>query len=171
LVYTTPPLTEDLEICGPLKVKLVAASSAKDTDWTAKVIDVHPDGYAQRLNDGIIRARFRKGLDRQVPLEPGRAEEYEIDCWSTCIRLQKGHRLQVEISSSAFPKFDRNLNTGGPIGTEKEGIPAEQTVFHEGGRASYLTVPVVPAKDEARASSSSVGAKVRSAKLAAPTGR
>jgi putative CocE/NonD family hydrolase len=159
LVYSTPPLTEPMEICGPLKVELFAASSAKDTDWTAKVLDVHPDGYAQRLNDGIIRARFRKGLDRQVPLEPGKAEEYEIDCWSTCILLSKGHRLRVEISSSAFPKFDRNLNTGGPIGTEKAGVPAEQTVFHDRGRASYVLLPIVPAFEEAPVNPSGGGQK------------
>lgn len=157
LVYSTPPLAEPMEICGSLRVKLFAASSAKDTDWTAKVLDVHPDGYAQRLNDGIIRARFRKGLDRQLPLEPGKVEEYEIDCWSTCIRLPKGHRLRVEISSSAFPKFDRNLNTGGPIGTEKAGVPAEQTVFHDSGRASYVLLPIVPATAEGSGNPAGVG--------------
>jgi putative CocE/NonD family hydrolase len=153
LVYSTPVLSEPMEVCGPLKVRLFAASSAKDTDWTAKVLDVHPDGYAQRLNDGIIRARFRKGLDRQVPLEPGSVEEYEIDCWSTCVQLDKGHRLRLEISSSAFPKFDRNLNTGGPIGAEKEGVPAHQTVYHDGRRASYVLLPIVPAVGGAPASS------------------
>jgi hypothetical protein len=145
LVYSSPPLAEPMEVCGPLKVELFAASSAKDTDWTAKVLDVHPDGYAQRLNDGIIRARFRKGLDRPAPLEAGTVEEYSIDCWSTCVQLDKGHRVRLEISSSAFPKFDRNLNTGGPIGTEKSGIPAAQTVLHDGQRASYVLLPIVPA--------------------------
>ncbi len=146
LVYTTPELQEDLEICGPLRVGLFAASSAKDTDWTAKVLDVRPNGYAQRLNDGIIRARFRKGLDRQVLLEPGQVEEYEIDCWSTCIHLAKGHRVRLEIASSAFPKFDRNLNTGGPIGKESKGIVAQQTVYHDAARPSYLLLPVIPPK-------------------------
>jgi putative CocE/NonD family hydrolase len=145
LVYSTPVLTEPMEVCGPLKVKLFAASSAKDTDWTAKVLDVHPDGYAQRLNDGIIRARFRKGLDRQVQLEPGSVEEYEIDCWSTCVQLGKGHSLRLEIASSAFPKFDRNLNTGGPIGAEDAGVKADQTVYHDEARASYVLLPIVPA--------------------------
>jgi uncharacterized protein len=145
LVYSTPRLDGPMEVCGPLTVSLHAASSAKDTDWTAKVLDVHPDGYAQRLTDGVIRARFRKGLDRQVLLEPGAVETYEIDCWSTCIRLGTGHRLRLEISSSAFPKFDRNLNTGGPIGLEAKGQPAHQTVYHDAAHPSYLLVPVVPA--------------------------
>ncbi len=144
LVYSTPPLTEELEVCGPLRVRLFAATSAKDTDWTAKVLDVHPNGYAQRLNDGIIRARFRQGLDREVLLQPGEVAEYEIDCWATCVRLRKGHRLRLEISSSAFPKFDRNLNTGGPLGKEAKGQIAEQTIYHDAARPSHLLVPVIP---------------------------
>jgi putative CocE/NonD family hydrolase len=125
-------------------VKLYAASSARDTDWTAKLLDVRPDGYAQRLNDGIVRARFRRTLTREELLEPNAVFEYDIDCWSTCIALGKGHRLRLEISSSAFPKFDRNLNTGGPIGKEPEGLVAEQSVYHDASRPSHVLVPVVP---------------------------
>jgi uncharacterized protein len=145
LVYTTAALGEPLEICGPLRVKLFAASSARDTDWTAKVLDVHPGGFAQRLNDGIVRARFRSSLEREELLEPKRVSEYDIDCWSTCTLLEVGHRLRVEISSSAFPKFDRNLNTGGPIGVESESaaVVADQSVFHDRERASYLLLPVI----------------------------
>jgi putative CocE/NonD family hydrolase len=143
LVYSTVPLEGDLEVCGPLTVHLYAASSARDTDWTAKVLDVHPDGYAQRLNDGIVRARFRKGLEKEVLLTPGTVEEYDIDCWSTCIVLGKGHRLRLEISSSAFPKFDRNLNTGGPIGKEQKGLIADQAVYHDRTHSSYALIPVV----------------------------
>ncbi|MFQ5792681.1 MAG: CocE/NonD family hydrolase, partial [Acidobacteriota bacterium] len=144
LVYTAPALTEKLEICGPLRVKLYAASSARDTDWTAKILDVHPRGYAQRLNDGIVRARFRHSMEREEFLEPGESAEYDIDCWSSCIVLEAGHRLRVEISSSAFPKFDRNLNTGGPIGKELGGIVAEQTVYHDRLRPSHVLIPVLP---------------------------
>lgn len=143
LVYTGPTLSEPLEVCGPLRVRLFASSSARDTDWTAKVLDVHPDGYAQRLNDGIVRARFRKSLEREELLTPGQVEEYDVDCWSTCIRLDTGHRLRLEISSSAFPKFDRNMNTGGPLGTESKGVIAQQTVYHDRLRPSRLIVPVV----------------------------
>jgi putative CocE/NonD family hydrolase len=144
LVYTGPVVEEPLEICGPLRVKLYASSSARDTDWTAKILDVHPGGYAQRLNDGIVRARFRRSIEKEDLLTPGQTEEYDIDCWSTCVRLDRGHRLRVEISSSAFPKFDRNLNTGGPIGKEAKGMTADQVVYHDRIRPSYVLIPIVP---------------------------
>ncbi len=144
LVYTSLPFTEAVQVCGPLRVKLYAASSARDTDWTAKILDVHPDGYAQRLNDGIVRARFRRSLEKEVWLKSGEVSEYEIDCWATCIGLKPGHRLRLEISSSAFPKFDANLNTGGPIGKEEHGVVAEQTVHHSRRWPSHIIVPVVP---------------------------
>ncbi len=143
LVYSTAPLTEPLEVCGPLTVRLHASSSARDTDWTAKVLDVHPNGFAQRLNDGIVRARYRHGMEKASFVEPRRVESYDIDAWSTCVFLGENHRLRLEISSSAFPKFDRNLNTGGPIGTESKGIVAEQTVYHDRDRPSRVLIPVV----------------------------
>jgi putative CocE/NonD family hydrolase len=142
LVYSTSALTEPLEVCGPLRVRLHAASSARDTDWTAKILDVHPSGFAQRLNDGIVRARYRQSMEKESFLEPGRVEDYEIDAWSTCVLLERGHQLRLEISSSAFPKFDRNLNTGGPIGRETKGIVAEQTVYHDRARPSRVFLPV-----------------------------
>jgi len=144
LVYSTAPLSEPLEICGPLTVRLHAASSARDTDWTAKILDVHPDGFAQRLNDGIVRARFRRSTEEESFLEPGRVESYDIDAWSTCVLMGEGHRLRLEISSSAFPKFDRNLNTGGRIGMETKGIVAEQSVYHDREHPSRVLIPVVP---------------------------
>jgi putative CocE/NonD family hydrolase len=143
LVYTTPPLAEPLEICGPLRFRLFASSSARDTDWVGRVLDVHPDGFAQRLNDGVIRARTRKGFDRAELLTPGQVEEYDIDAWSTCVLLAEGHRLRVEITSSAFPLIDPNLNTGGPFGDEVKGVVAEQTIYHDRGRPSHLVVPIV----------------------------
>jgi len=144
LVYSSLPLAEPLEVCGPIRTVLHAASSAIDTDWTAKLLDVHPDGYAQRLADGVVRARLRKSHERAELLAPGQIEAYEIDCWSTCILLQSDHRLRVEIASSAFPKFDRNLNTGGPIGKEAKGVTAEQTIYHDRPRPSYVELPVIP---------------------------
>jgi putative CocE/NonD family hydrolase len=150
LVYTSPPLTGPMEVCGPLTVSLHAASSARDTDWATKVLAVRPDGFALRLNDGIVRARFRAGRDREVLLEPGRVERYEIDNWSTCIRLDRGWRLRLEVASHAFPKFDRNMQTGGPIGKEATGVVADQTVYHDRDRPSYLLVPVVPRPPLAR---------------------
>lgn len=143
LVYTGPVVDEPLRICGPLRVKLFAASSARDTDWTAKILDVHPSGFAQRLNDGVVRARFRNGNDKEELLTAGKVEEYEIDAWSTCVELQKGHRLRLEIASSAFGKFDVNPNTGGPIGSEAQQVVAEQTLYHDRLRPSHVLLPVV----------------------------
>ncbi len=142
LVYTTDPLAEPMLICGPLAVRLFASSSALDTDWTAKLLDVHPDGRAIRLNDGAVRARFRNGPE-QALLAPGSVEEYLIDCWSTCIELPAGHQLRLEIASSAFGKFDVNMNGGGPIGREQVPIVAEQTVFHDQKRPSHILLPVI----------------------------
>ena len=144
LVYTTPPFDAEFQLCGPITAKVYAASSGKDTDWTTKIVDVHPTGYAQRLNDGIVRGRFRNGLEREVFLTPGKVEEYTIDNWATCTVLLRGHRLRVEVSSSAVPKFDPNLNTGGPIGREAQGVVADQVVYHDRQRPSYVVLPVVP---------------------------
>ncbi len=143
LIYTTAPLVAPMEVCGPLTVNLFAASSAKDGDWATKVLAVRPDGFVLRLNDGIVRARFRKGRDREVFLNPGAIEQYEIDNWSTCIRLGRGWRLRLEVASHAFPKFDRNMQTGGPIGKEVTGMIADQTVYHDRQRPSYLVVPMI----------------------------
>ncbi len=144
LVFTAAAQEEPLEVCGPVRTVLYAASSARDTDWIARIVDVHPDGFAQRLVEGVVRARFRHGLDEERLLTPGRVERYSIDLWATCIVLAPGHRLRLEIASSAFPRFDRNLNTGGPIGWESEGVPADQTIYHDRDHPSHLIVPVVP---------------------------
>lgn len=143
VVYTTRALARPMDVCGPLTATLFAASSARDADWATKVIAVRPDGFALRLNDGIVRARFRQGRDREVLLEPGKVERYEIDNWATCIRLGAGWKLRLEVASHAFPKFDRNMQTGGPIGKEATGVMADQTVYHTADRASFLLVPVI----------------------------
>jgi len=105
-------------ICGPLRVRLFASSSAVDTDWTAKIVNVYPDGRAVRLNDGAVRAQFRKSVYAPTLLTPGAVESYDINCSATCVELPRGHRLRLEISSSAFGKFDVNPNTGATIGQE-----------------------------------------------------
>jgi putative CocE/NonD family hydrolase len=145
LVYSSDKFVEPVTVCGLLRATIYASSSARDTDWTVKLLDVWPSGFAQRLNDGIVRARFRHGNEREDPLTPGAVEKYELDLWGTCQRLDAGHRLRVEVSSSAFPKFDRNLNTGGPLGKEKAGVVAEQTVYHDRAHPSHIVVPIVPA--------------------------
>ena len=143
LVYTTDAVAAPVEVCGLLRATLYAASSARDTDWTMKLLDVHPSGFAQRLNDGIVRARFRKGSDREVMLTPGSVEAYELDLWGTCTRLASGHRLRRSVVD-AFPKFDRNLNTGGPLGKESSGGVASQTIYHDRAHPSHIMIPLLP---------------------------
>ena len=144
LVYTTDPFPEPVEVCGPLTVHLVAATSGIDTDWATKILDVRPDGFAQRLNDGLVRARYYQDPTRAQFLTPGKPEAYDIDNWATCQLFGRGHRLRLEVLSSAFPKWDRNLNTGGPLGDETRAIVADQTVHHGRGTESWVTIPVVP---------------------------
>ncbi|MBI3666159.1 MAG: CocE/NonD family hydrolase [Acidobacteria bacterium] len=146
LVYTSEPLQQDTEVCGPIRVTLQASSSARDTDFTALLIDVWPAGFAQRLTDGMVRARFRGGMERQSLIEPGRIYSYDIDCWNTCQMFKKDHRVRLDISSSAFPKYDRNPNTGEPLGKTTRLQTAEQKIYHERSHASYITLPIVPRK-------------------------
>jgi putative CocE/NonD family hydrolase len=146
LVYTTEPLTEDTEVTGPVRVRLHAASSAPDTDFMAKLLDVWPDGYAQRLCDGMVRARFREGMKRPSQIEPGRIYAYDIDCWHTCQLFKKGHHIRLEIASTAFPKYDRNPNTGAPLGKTAEMKTADEVVHHDREHASHLLLPIVPPK-------------------------
>ena len=150
LVYTSDALTEDMEVCGPLRVHLSAASSARDTDFMAKLIDVWPNGFAQRLNDGMVRARFREGMDKPSLIEPGRVYSYDLDLWNTCQLYQKGHRIRVEVSSSAFPKYDRNLNTGEALGQTTRMAVAQQKIYHDREHPSYVILPIVPRTTSAR---------------------
>ena len=144
LVYSTPPLEQDVEVTGPVKLVLWAASSARDTDFTGKLVDVHPDGKPYNLCDGIVRAQYRNGMDKPSLLEPGQATRFEIDLWVTSNLFQRGHRIRLEVSSSNFPRFDRNPNSGKPFGTDTELLSARQTVFHDRQHASYLVLPVIP---------------------------
>ena len=144
LVYSTPPLRYATEVTGPIVVTLYASSSARDTDFTAKLVDVSPEGYARNLTDGIIRARYRRPRQPASLVEPGQVNEYTIDLSATSNLFRKGHRIRLEISSSNFPRFDRNTNTGEPIGTDAEFVSAMQTVYHTPGSPSHVTLPVVP---------------------------
>jgi putative CocE/NonD family hydrolase len=144
LVYSTPVLDSDLEVTGPITVTLFAASSAPDTDFTAKLVDVHPNGFARNLTDGIIRARYRETTQAAKLIEPHRVYEYTIDLWATSNVFKAGHRLRVEISSSNFPRFDANPNTGRACASEREGQPALQTLFHDSDRPSHIRVPIIP---------------------------
>ena len=144
LVYSTPPLDVDTEVTGPVTVTLHATSSAPDTDFTAKLLDVEPCGYARNLTDGIIRARYRRPRQPASLVEPGSVYEYSLDLWATSNLFKKGHRIRLEISSSNFPRFDRNTNTGEPIGGDSGFVSALQTVHHSAGHPSHVTLPVVP---------------------------
>ncbi len=144
LVYTTEVLTDDLEVTGPVLLKLHAASSAPDTDFTAKLIDVRPDSYAQNIVEGLIRARFRDSLSSPTPITPDRVYEYTIDLWATSHVFKAGHRLRLEVSSSNFPRYDRNPNTGDDFGVGSELRTAHQTVFHDSRYPSRLVLPVIP---------------------------
>lgn len=144
LVYTSEVLAEPLEVTGAIKVELHAATDAPDTDFTAKLVDVWPNGFAQRIADGIVRARFCNGMQRQELLEPGSVHAYEIDCWYTSHTFLQGHCVRLEISSSAFPKYDRNPNTGEDLGVTAKTQIARQTVYHDAERPSALILPVIP---------------------------
>ena len=144
LLFRSEPLSHAMEVTGPLKMVLYASSSARDTDFTAKLMDIAPDGNARLLTDGVVRARYRHGLDRPQPLEPNEVVRYEIDLWFTSNEFQPGHRIALAISSSNFPRLDRNLNTGGDNHRDTHFITAKQTIFHDCQRPSHLLLPVVP---------------------------
>ncbi len=145
LVYTTAPLKEPIEVTGPIHVTLYASSSAFDTDFTAKLVDVCPDGTAWNLADGIIRARYRNSGKIPEMIEPGKIYKYDIDLWVTSNVFLENHSIRLEISSSNFPRFDRNPNTGHPFGRDAEIITAKQAVYHNSKFPSCVVLPVIPA--------------------------
>jgi putative CocE/NonD family hydrolase len=144
LCYTSEPLAEDLEVTGPIRVVLFAATDGRDTDWTAKLVDVSPTGYARNLCDGIIRARYREGMTATTLLEPGTICRYLIEVGVTGNVFRAGHRIRVDVSSSNFPRFDRNPNTGNPLGLDDELRTAHQTVYHSRRYPSHVVLPVIP---------------------------
>jgi uncharacterized protein len=143
LVYSTPALKEDLEVTGPVSAFVYASSSAKNTDFTAKLVDVYPDGRAMRICEGIIRADHRDPVAAPSNIEPGKVYEYKIDLWATSNIFLKGHKIRVEISSSNFPRFDRNLNTGNFFATDTVINKAAQVVFHDTEHPSHVVLPVI----------------------------
>ncbi|MBZ5525388.1 MAG: CocE/NonD family hydrolase [Acidobacteriia bacterium] len=144
LVFTSAPLQTPLEITGRIRVRLWAASSAPDTDWVARLVDVHPDGYAQRLTDGAVRARYRQSFEHPSLLQPEKIYEYTIDLWETSNVFLPGHRIRMEITSSMFPVFSRNLNTGADNETTTEMQVAHQAIYHDAAHPSQIVLPVVP---------------------------
>jgi putative CocE/NonD family hydrolase len=151
LVYSTEPMSEDTEVTGPVTVELYAKSSAVDTDFTAKLIDVWPDGFAQNLTEGILRARYRDSQETPSLITPGQIYKFNIDVWATSNVFKKGHVLRLEISSSNFPRFNRNLNTGRDlyvkpgvdINSEQPFKSATNVIYHDAGHPSVLILPIV----------------------------
>lgn len=141
LTYTTEVLEQDLAVVGPVKAVLYALSSAPDTDWVVRLCDVWPDGRSLSVCDGILRARYRQSLERPELLVPGHLYRFEVEMSSTAQVFLAGHRLRVEVTSSDFPRYDRNLNTGGPFGDEVRGQVALNTVYHDALRPSHVLLP------------------------------
>ena len=158
LVYSTKPLKDDMEAIGPVKVTLYASTNARDTDFTAKLVDVLPNGYARNLTDGILRLRYRNSIEKPEPASPGEIYRIAIDAGVTSNVFLKGHRIRVEISSGNFPRFDRNPNTGGRIADETRFVKATQTVYHDRAHPSQLALMVMPS----RAGDASGGGSTRS---------
>ena len=146
LVYTTDPLAHDMEVTGPVELKLWAASSAPDTDFTATLTDVHPDGRAVHICEGILGVTFRESLEHPTPIEPGRVYPLSISLWATSMVFKAGHRIRLEVSSSNFPRYARNQNTGLPLGTSAKIETARQTVYHDAAYPSHLILPVIPSQ-------------------------
>jgi uncharacterized protein len=145
LVWSSPPLETDLEVTGPVRIMLYAASTAPDTDFTAKLIDVYPDGTAYNLTEGIIRARFRRSVwDSPELLIPGRIYEFTLDLQPTSNVFFAGHQIRVHLTSSNFPLWDRNPNTGHRQGMDGEIQVARQAVYHDPLYPSHILLPVIP---------------------------
>ncbi|MGM0669827.1 MAG: CocE/NonD family hydrolase, partial [Gemmatimonadota bacterium] len=144
LVYTSDPFTEGTEVSGPIVPTLYVSSDARDTDFTVKVIDVYPDGRAYNLDESIQRMRYREGYDQPLTwMEPGEIYEVTLQPLTTSNYFDVGHRLRIEVSSSNFPRFDRNLNTGGNNYDEATGVVAHNRVHHSAQYPSRITVSVV----------------------------
>jgi putative CocE/NonD family hydrolase len=146
LVYTSAPLTDDIEITGPVRATLYVATSANDTDFTAKLVDVQPDGRPLIVTDGIQRLRYRLSLEKPTFVKRNAPYQISIDAGVTSYAFAAGHRIRLEISSSNFPRFDRNLNSARPNADETKIVKAKQAIFHERGYPSALVLPIIPTK-------------------------
>jgi putative CocE/NonD family hydrolase len=143
VTYTTAPLAQAMEITGPMTATLWATTDARDTDWNVMILDVDPTGAAWRIQDGVVRARFRNGFDNPTLLTPGAITKYDIDVWFTSLVIQKGHCLRVSVASAAFPKYDRNLNTGGDNERDTKYVSARQRILHDAAHPSSIRLPVI----------------------------
>ena len=144
LVYTGALLEEDVEVTGPVVLKLYASSTAPDTDFTARLMDVYPDGRSMNLCEGVIRARYRESFEHPSLMEPGTVYEFTISLEVTSNLFERGHRIRLDLSSSNFPRIDRNPNTGHDFGVDAELRVAEQTIYHSRRYPSRLILPIIP---------------------------
>jgi putative CocE/NonD family hydrolase len=144
LVFSTSPFEKNFEVTGPISLELFVSTSAVDTDFTGKLVDVGPDGFAQNLTEGILRARYRNSQGKPELMNPGEVYRLTIDLWATSNVFRAGHRLRLEVSSSNFPRFDRNLNTGQSPESGTRSVKARNTVYHNREHPSALLLPVVP---------------------------
>jgi putative CocE/NonD family hydrolase len=149
VVFQTPPLDESVEVVGPIVVRLYASSTARDTDFTAKLVDVYPPstdfptGYEMNLTDGIVRARYRDQPDRQELMQPGEIYEVAVTPFPTANIFKQGHRIRVDISSSNFPRFDVNPNTGEPLGASRRAISVDNSIYHDAEHPSHIVLPII----------------------------
>ena len=144
LVFSSPPLTQDVEVTGFISLELYASTSAVDTDFTALLVDVDPSGYARFLTDGIVRARYRESTARVSESVAGKVYKYTIDLWATGNVFKVGHQIRLYVSSSNFPRFNRNLNTGEEIMASSKSVTAHQNIYHDSEYSSVLILPVIP---------------------------
>ena len=150
IVFQTPPLTREVEVTGPISAKIWASSSAASTDFVARLIDVYPanedypDGYAMNLSDGIIRGHYRNGTEKKVMMKPGEVYEFNIDMAAVSNFFAEGHRIRVDISSSNYPQYDRNPNTGDPYIKGGKTLVADNTLYHDSGHPSHIVLPIIP---------------------------
>ena len=144
LVFSTAPLQKDTEVTGFITAELYAASSAKDTDFTALLVDVDRSGYARFLTDGVVRARYRNTTNQPEAIVPGKIYKYTIDLWATSNVFKAGHTIRIYLSSSNFPRFNRNLNTGEPIFGSTKMVQAKQTIYHDAQHPSAIMLPIIP---------------------------
>jgi len=144
LVYTTPPFQKDTEVTGPVSLEIYVSSSAVDTDFVGKLVDVSPNGFAENLTDGILRARYRVSMEKPELMNPGEIYKLTINLWSTSNVFLAGHKLRLEVSSSNFPRFDRNLNSGEDPENGTRMVKATNVIYHDRDHASVLVLPIVP---------------------------
>ncbi len=144
LIYSTAPLAQDMEVTGPVSLTIYAKSSGVDTDFTAKLVDVWPNGFAQNLTEGILRARYRNSPEKPELINPDEIYPLTIDLWSTSNVFKHGHKLRLEVSSSNFPRFDRNLNTGESNQSSARMVTATNAIYHDAEHPSVLLLPVIP---------------------------